>query len=226
MQPQEGQGDEECVECEGVAKLLDLFRGMAPAPADQSAPYADKSDASGDKSDASADKGDASADLAQFNIADLFDQKKMEELQQKFAPMVEGFMKNLLPAQPQQAEDGKTPKAVSESDDAPKKKMENAPQPEFNLADLFNEEKMAQIQEQIQQKVLPMIQMFGPVIQNLMNQFAPPSAEVETPEANATVPEDSDFERIMEQIKDEENLMFDRFYLEAMAEEFENILPF
>jgi len=202
---------------------------MAPAPADQGAPSADKSDAS-------ADKSDASADLAQFNIADLFDQKKMEELQQKFAPMVEGFMKNLVPAQPQQAEDGKTPeavsesddapKAVSESDDAPKKKMENAPQPEFNLADLFNEEKMGQIQEQIQQKVLPMIQMAGPLIQNLMNQFAPPSAEVETPEANTTVPEDSDFERIMEQIKDEENLMFDRFYLEAMADEFENILPF
>jgi len=153
--------------------------------------------------------------------------------------MVEGFMKNLVPAQPQQAEDGKTPEAVSESDDAPKavsksddapkKKMENAPQPEFNLADLFNEEKMGQIQEQIQQmqqKVLPMIQMVEPLVQNFMKQIAPPSSAVETPEANTTVPEYSDFERIMEQIKDEENLMFDRFYLEAMADEFENVLPF
>merc|ERR1719187_3086480 len=61
--------------------------------------------------------------------------------------------------------------------------------------------------------------MVGPLVQNFMKQIAPPSSAVETPEANTTVPEDSDFERIMEQIKDEENLMFDRFYLEAMADE-------
>ena len=35
-------------------------------------------------------------------------------------------------------------------------------------------------------EVLPMIQMAGPILQNLMNQFAPPSAEVETPEVFTT----------------------------------------
>jgi len=214
LQPQ-GEGDEECVECEGVAKLLEMFRGMGPAPADESDP--------------SADKGDSSADEVKFNLDDLFDAKKLQELQQQIAPMVNDLMKNFTPPQPQQAEDGKTPEAVSESDDAPEKKMENAPQPDFNLADLFNEEKMAEIQEQIQEmqkKVLPMIQQFGPIVQNLMKQFAPPSTEVETPEAKTTVANDSDFVKMMEGLQDEENLMFDRFYLEAMAEEFKDVLPF